>query len=142
MNKVFLVGRLADAPQTRQTPNGVTVTTFRLGITRRYNRDQTDWIPVVTWRGLAENCARYLVKGQRVAVVGELQSRSYEDKDGNKRTAYEVSADDVEFLAKPGASGAEGTDEILVSVIVSVYNGDKHLRECLNDLGRRLLGGD
>ena len=106
MNKVFLVGRLGDAPQTRQTPNGVTVTTFRLGITRRFNRDQTDWIPVVTWRGLAENCARYLVKGQQVAVVGELQSRNYEDKDGNKRTAYEVSADDVEFLAKPGAPGA------------------------------------
>lgn len=106
MNKVFLIGRLTDAPQTRQTPNGVSVTTFSIAVNRRFNRDQTDYIPVVTWRGLADNCAKYLVKGQQVAVSGELQSRRYEDKDGNKRTAYEVSAEDVEFLSRPGTGSA------------------------------------
>ena len=108
MNKVFLIGRLTDAPQQRQTPNGVSVTTFSIAVNRRFNREQTDYIPVVTWRGLADNCAKYLVKGQQVAVSGELQSRRYEDKDGNKRTAYEVSAEDVEFLSKPGTGTNSG----------------------------------
>ena len=106
MNKVFLIGRLTEAPQQRQTPNGVSVTTFRIAINRRFNRDMTDYIPVVAWRGLADTCAKYLVKGQQVAVSGELQTRNYEDKDGNKRTAFEVSAEDVEFLAKPSGSGS------------------------------------
>ena len=106
MNEVFLIGRLTGAPRQRQTPNGVSVTTFRIARNRRFNRDMTDYIPVVAWRGLADTCAKYLVKGQQVAVSGELQTRNYEDKDGNKRTAFEVSAEDVEFLAKPSGSGS------------------------------------
>lgn len=102
MNKVFLIGRTTDKPQLKNTPNGVSVATFTIAINRRFNSDQTDFIPVVVWRGLAENCAKYIEKGQQVAVSGELQSRRYEDKDGNKRTAFEVNADDVEFLAKAG----------------------------------------
>ena len=102
MNKVFLIGRTTDKPQLKQTPNGVSVATFTIAINRRFNSDQTDFIPVVVWRGLAENCAKYIEKGQQVAVSGELQSRRYEDKDGNKRTAFEVNAEDVEFLAKAG----------------------------------------
>lgn len=103
MNKVFLIGRLTGDPEAKQTPSGVSVTTFNLAINRRFNRELTDYIPIVTWRGLAENCAKYLVKGQQAAVSGELQTRRYEDKDGNKRTAFEVVAEDVEFLSK--ASG-------------------------------------
>lgn len=104
MNKVILVGRLTGNPDARQTQSGTEVCTFTLAVNRRFNREQTDFIPVVTWRGLAENCAKYLSKGQRVAVSGELQSRGYEDKNGNKRTAYEVSADDVEFLERANRS--------------------------------------
>ncbi len=104
MNKIFIIGRLTAEPENRTTPNGISVTTLRVAVNRRMNRDQTDFFNVVTWRGLADNCARYLVKGQQVAVEGELQMRTYEAKDGTNRTAVEIQADNVEFLAKPGES--------------------------------------
>ena len=103
MNKVFLVGRLTKAPELRTTQSGISVATFTVAVTRRMNRDASDFINVVAWRGLAENCAKYLVKGQKVSVAGEMQTRSYDAKDGSgKRYVTEVQADDVEFLAKPG----------------------------------------
>ena len=102
MNKIFIIGRLTAEPENRTTPNGISVTTLRVAVNRRMNRDQTDFFNVVTWRGLADNCARYLVKGQQVAVEGELQMRAYEDRDGTKRTAIEINANNVEFLAKAG----------------------------------------
>lgn len=104
MNKIFIIGRLTAEPENRTTPNGISVTTLRVAVNRRMNRDQTDFFNVVTWRGLADNCARYLIKGQQVAVEGELQIRSYEAKDGTTRTVVEIQADNVEFLAKPGES--------------------------------------
>ena len=106
MNKVFIVGRLTRDPEHRTTPNGVSVTTLGVAVTRRMNREEADFFNVVAWRGLADNCAKYLVKGQQIAVVGELRTRSYEAKDGTKRYVTEIQADDIEFLAKPGASGA------------------------------------
>ena len=107
MNKVYLIGRLTKAPEQRQTPNGISVTTFDIAVTRRSNRDHTDFFRITTWRGLAETCAKYLEKGQQIAVVGELQTRSYEDKSGAKRTSFDIVADDVEFLGK--AKQAEQT---------------------------------
>jgi len=105
MNKAFIIGRLTRAPEARTTPSGVSVTTFSLAVNRRMNREETDYLNIVTWRGLAENCAKYLVQGQQVAVVGEIHIRTYEAKDGTKRAVTEIQADDVEFLAKPtGAS--------------------------------------
>lgn len=104
MNKVFLVGRVSQAPEQRTTNGGISVTTFTVAVNRRFNRDETDFIRIVTWRALADNCARYLVKGQQVAVCGELHIRNYDDANGQKRSATEVVADEVEFLAKPGAS--------------------------------------
>lgn len=101
MNKVFLVGRLTKAPELKTTPNGVSVTTFTLAVTRRMNREETDFLNIVAWRGLADNCAKYLVQGQQVAVIGEIRIRSYETQDGSKRYVTEIHADDVEFLAKP-----------------------------------------
>lgn len=108
MNKVFLIGRLTNAPEQRQTPNGVSVTSFSIAVNRRMNREITDYFNIVAWRGLAETCAKYLVKGQQVAVAGEIQTRSYDDKNGVKRYVTEIVADDVEFLAKPGSSGNAG----------------------------------
>lgn len=101
MNYVFLIGNLADHPEVKTTQGGISVTTFRIGVNRRVNRDITDFFTVVTWRGLADNCGKYLVKGQKVAVIGELQTRSYDDKNGVKRYITEISADAVEFLSKP-----------------------------------------
>jgi len=96
MNKVFIVGRLTKDPEHKTTPNGISVATFTVAVTRRMNREETDFLNVVTWRGLADNCGKYLVKGQQVAVVGEIRTRSYDAKDGTKRYVTEIQADDVE----------------------------------------------
>ena len=105
MNKAFIVGRLTRPPEARTTPNGVSVTTFSVAVTRRMNREEADFLNIVTWRGLADNCAKYLVQGQQVAVVGEIRTRSYEAKDGSRRYVTEIQADDVEFLGKPASGG-------------------------------------
>jgi len=111
VNKVFIIGRLTKEPELRTTPNGVNVATMSVAVTRRMNREEADFFNVIAWRGLADNCAKYLVKGQQIAVVGELRTRSYDAKDGTKRYVTEIQADDIEFLAKPGAavSGASGS---------------------------------
>lgn len=108
MNKAFIVGRLTKAPELKTTPNGISVVTFTVAVTRRANREESDYLNVVAWRGLAENCAKYLVKGQQVAVCGELHTRRYEAKDGTKRYVTEILAEDVEFLVKP--KGAESRE--------------------------------
>lgn len=103
MNKAFLVGRLTKEPELRTTQSGISVAIFTVAVTRRTNRDESDFINIVAWRGLADNCAKYLVKGQRVAVVGEIQTRTYDAKDGSgKRYITEINAQDVEFLDRPG----------------------------------------
>ena len=102
MNKVCLIGNLTRDPELRATQSGISVCTFTLAVSRRYTdangERQADFINIQVWRGLAESCAKYLSKGRKAAVVGSLQSRSYEDKDGNKRTAFDVVADEVDFL--------------------------------------------
>ena len=108
---IVVVSLLTKAPEHRTTPNGISVTTFSVAVTRRMNREESDFLNVVTWRGLADNCAKYLVKGQQAAVCGELRTRSYDAKDGTKRYVTEIQADDVEFLAKPkGAENREAKD--------------------------------
>lgn len=109
MNKAFIVGRLTRDPEHRTTPNGISVTTFSVAVTRRMNKEESDFLNVVVWRGLAESCAKYLVKGQQAAVCGELRTRSYDAKDGSRRYVTEILAEDVEFLAKP--KGAERREE-------------------------------
>ena len=113
MNHIILVGNLASDVELRQTGQGTAVGTFRVAVNRRAananGEREADFIPVVVWRGLAESCARYLSKGRKVAVHGCLQTRSYEDKEGKKRTAFEVIAGDVEFLSP--APGTPRTDE-------------------------------
>lgn len=110
LNRVILIGRLAQDPELKYTTQGTAVCNFTLAVGRKFNRDQTDFIDIVVWRGLAENCATYLGKGRLAAVEGRLQIRSYETQDGQKRRVTEVIADDVRFLDKAGAgpSGASG----------------------------------
>lgn len=103
LNKIILIGRLVRDPELRYTPaEGVAVANFTLAVDRSYvnqkGERETDFIRVVTWRKLAETCANNLSKGRLVAVEGQLQVRSYEDKEGIKRTAAEVVARDVRFL--------------------------------------------
>ena len=108
LNRIILMGRLAADPELRTTPNGVSVASFRIGVTRDYNRDQTDWINIVAWRQTAEFVSKYFFKGSMIALEGSLQSRQYQDRDGNNRTAYEVQADRVWFAESKGASSQQG----------------------------------
>ncbi|MGN1067754.1 MAG: single-stranded DNA-binding protein [Christensenellales bacterium] len=102
MNKITLIGNLTHDPEVRSTPNGVTVCTFTIAVNRRFAQQggekATDFFRINAWRQLGENCAKYLAKGRKVAVVGELQARTYEGKDGATRMSLDVSADEVEFL--------------------------------------------
>ena len=101
MNKAIIIGRLTGEPEHKTTSSGISVATFSVAVTRRMNREEADYINVVVWRGLADNCVKYLSKGQQVAVFGELRTRSYEDRNGVRRYVTEIHAEDVEFLAKP-----------------------------------------
>ena len=111
MNKVILVGNLTRDPELSETPSGVAVCRFAIAVTRDYaNSDgnrETDFFNITVWRGRAENCGKYLKKGNKVAVVGSLQNRSYEDKDGIKRNVTDVIANEVEFLT-PRSAQADG----------------------------------
>ncbi len=104
LNRVILIGRLAQEPELRYTPNGTAVCNFTIAVNRKFNREEADFINVVAWRGLAENCASYLGKGRLAAVEGRLQVRSYETQEGQKRRVTEVVADDVRFLDRAGTS--------------------------------------
>ena len=101
LNIVALMGRLAADPELKMTQSGIAVTSFRIAVDRTYQpKDQekiTDWIDVVAWRNTAEFVTRYFHKGSMIAVQGSIQTRSYTDRDGNKRTAVEVIADNVFF---------------------------------------------
>ena len=102
MNKAFIIGNLTKDPELRTTQSGISVCSFNVAVSRRYKdangEKQVDFIPVIGWRGLAENCAKYLAKGRKVAVSGEIQTRSYDAQDGSKRYVTEIVAADVEFL--------------------------------------------
>lgn len=100
MNKVILIGRLTANPSLKQTPSGTSVATFSLAVPRSYNRDTVDFVNIVAWKHLADFSSKYIKKGQQVAIEGELQTRSYEDKQGNKKIAYEVVANSIEFTGK------------------------------------------
>ncbi len=109
MNKVILIGNLTRDPELTETPSGVAVCRFSIAVSRDYaNADgtrETDFFNITVWRGRAENCGKYLKKGNKVAIVGSLQNRSYEDKDGIKRNVTDVVANEVEFLTPKNAQG-------------------------------------
>ncbi len=103
MNKVILIGNLTKDPELTTTNNGVSVCRFTLAISRRYanaeGERETDFINIVVWRNLADNCHKFLKKGSKTAVVGNIQSRSYDANDGTKRYITEVVAEEVEFIS-------------------------------------------
>lgn len=109
MNKLTIIGNLTADPELRTIPSGVNVCTFTVAVNRRYSSNkeerQTDFFRVAAWRQLGENCARYLTKGKKVCVIGEVSARAFEGKDGALRASLEVTADEVEFLS-PREQGA------------------------------------
>ena len=96
MNKVILIGRLTKDPELRITPSGVSVTSFTIAVNRRFKKDETDFISCVAWRQTAEFITKYFAKGSMIAVVGSLQTGSYE-KDGQKHFTTDVNVDEVYF---------------------------------------------
>lgn len=111
MNKCALVGNLVRDPELTQTQSGISVCRFTIAVSRNFTNTNgerdADFINVVTWRGLAENCGKYLVKGKKVALSGQIQTRSYDDKNGEKRYVTEVVADDVEFIGGNSGEASE-----------------------------------
>ena len=101
MNKAYLIGNVCREIECRTTQSGVKVANFTIAINRRVKSNgeqQTDFFNIVAWRQLAELCEKYLSKGKKVAVIGSIQTRTYE-RDGVKRTAWDILADEVEFLS-------------------------------------------
>ena len=121
MNKVFLIGNLTRDPELTETPNGTMVCRFSIAVSRDYaNADgnrETDFFNITVWRGRAEVCGKYLKKGSKVAVVGSLQNRSYEDKDGVKRTVTDIVASEVEFLTPKGNGEVPTLDDSSAQVV-------------------------
>ena len=123
LNKVMLIGRLGRSPEMRYTPSGRPVTTFSLATSRTWNtsegerRTETEWFNIVAWGSLAEICKEYLKKGQQVYIEGRLQTRHWDDAEGNKHTSVEIVANEMIMLDErrdnngPAEITEEGEDE-------------------------------
>ncbi|MCL2177113.1 MAG: single-stranded DNA-binding protein [Firmicutes bacterium] len=111
MNKAILIGRLTKDPEQQTTPNGIPVTRFRIAVNRNFvnaaGEREADFLNIVTWRNLAENCFKFLKKGSLVGVSGRIEVSEYE-KDGQRRIWTDIVADDVRFLTPIG--GDRGSD--------------------------------
>ncbi len=108
INKVILIGRLGADPEIRYTPSGAEVATFRIATSESWTNksgekeERTEWHRIVAWRGLAKICGEYLNKGKLVYIEGKLRNRSWEDKEGNKRTTTEIEATEMKMLGGAG----------------------------------------
>ena len=113
INKVILIGNLGADPEIRYTQNGAPVATFRIATTERWKgqdgqmQEQTEWHQIVAWRRLAEICGEYLSKGSRVYIEGKLQTRKWQDQNGNDRYTTEIVAREMKMLSPKGTSGGE-----------------------------------
>ncbi len=115
LNKVLLIGRLGADPEIRYTSDGTAVANFSIATNRPIKRgeqweEETDWHKIVAWKRLAEVCSEYLRKGSNIYVEGQLRTRSWEDRDGNKRWTTEVVARDMMMLDSKVEGKAGGTD--------------------------------
>lgn len=105
MNNISIIGRMTAEPEVRYTTNNVAVCSFTLAVKRPRVRDTTDFLPCVVWRQGAEYLGKYAHKGSLVGAAGALTARKYEDREGNKRTVFEVLCSDVELLEKRSDAG-------------------------------------
>jgi len=129
VNKVILIGNLGGDPELRTTPGGTSVATFTLATNETWNdkdgqrQERTEWHRIVAWGRLAEICGQYLSKGRQVYIEGRLQTRSWEDKQGNQRKTTEVIAREMQMLGGRGEGGgdrpqqAAGTPEFAAETV-------------------------
>ena len=105
INRATLIGRLGQNPELKHTATGTTVCNFTIATSEKWkdnsgnNQEKTEWHKIVVWSKLAENCAKYLVKGGQVYIEGKIQTRSYDDKTGQKRYITEINASKIDFLS-------------------------------------------
>ncbi len=117
LNKVMIIGHLGRDPEMRYTPSGRPVTTFTVATSRSWNtadgerHTETEWFNVVAWGNLAEICKQYLNKGQQVYIEGRLQTRRWDDKEGNKHTSVEVVANEMMMLGDRRDSHAQANEQ-------------------------------
>ena len=112
VNKVILLGNLGQDPELKYTGSGVAVCNFSIATSEKTkDKEITEWHRVIVWQKSAENCAKYLTKGSSVYIEGRIQTRSWEDGDGNKRYSTEIVAQTVQFLGGNGEREEEGGEE-------------------------------
>lgn len=118
VNKVIILGRLGQDPELKYTPSGAAVCNFSLATSETWNdknsgqkQEKTEWHRVVVWGKLAELCNQYLAKGRQAFVEGKLQTRSWDDKNGQKRYTTEISATTVQFIGGPAQSASAGNND-------------------------------
>lgn len=119
LNKVMIIGNLGRDPEMRYTPSGRPVTTFSVATSRTWNtaegekRVETEWFNVVAWSSLAEICKQYLTKGQQVYIEGRLQTRHWDDTEGNKHTSVEIVASEMIMLGERRDAESSVIDETI-----------------------------
>lgn len=117
INNAVIMGRICHDLELRTTASSTSVTNFTVAVDRNYQKQgeekQTDFIDVVAWRQTADFVCRYFKKGSMIAVQGSIQTRNYEDKNGNKRTAVEIVADNVSFCGSKSDNGGNATNNTL-----------------------------
>ena len=134
-NTVILTGRLTADPELKTTANGVPVTSFTIAVQRKYKQgeeSQADFINIVAWRQTAEFITKYFHKGSMIGIEGSIQTREYQDKDGNNRVAFEVIANNVQFVeskkasadASPASDLSQQVDNNADFVQVDIEDGD------------------
>lgn len=123
LNKAILGGRLTNHPELKQTPQGVAVTTFSIAVNRRGKNDEADFINCVAWRSTAEFICKYFGKGSSICIVGQIQTRSWNDNNGNKRYATEVIADEAYFVDSK-AENTEGGGITMGAIATAAQNAN------------------
>ena len=115
MNKVYLIGNLTRDPEISTTTSGISVCRMSIAVSRRFSNAEggrdTDFFNITAWRGTADNCAKFLKKGNKIAVSGSIQTRTYDRNDGTKGFSIDIVADEVEFLSSRNDGTNEGNSE-------------------------------
>ena len=131
MQKFFAIGNLTRDPELSETNSGVAVCRFSIAVNRRRAsaeaEQQTDFFNVTAWRGLADTISRFCKKGNKIAVTGQIQIRTYEDREGAKRTSVDVVAEEVEFLSPKSNDEARTTEEPKKKPALQSFEDDSDL---------------
>lgn len=115
-NRIIVIGRLVADPELRATPNGVNVASFRVAVNRPRDKEKSDFFNVVAWRQNAEFITRYFSKGKLIGIEGSLQTRDYTDKEGNRRTAFEIQAERAFFTESKGGTPSGSNEFTAVDI--------------------------